>query len=303
MKIAVTGGTGFIGTPLCRLLLQQGHEVAVATRRPHEAPPAPGVRLVGWDGPAWRQTIGEAGAVVNLAGEPIAGRRWSPRQKARIRESRVGTTRAIVDAIAASPRRPAVLVSGSAVGYYGARGDERLSEQDAGGTGFLADACREWEAEARRAEALGVRVVRVRTGIVLGPGGGALAKMVPPFRAYVGGPLGSGRQWMSWVHRDDVIGLIAWALASPHVQGAVNATAPEPVTMRDFCATLGQALQRPSWAPVPGPVLRLVLGEMAGMLLTGQRVVPAAAQRAGYRFIAPALLPAIASSLTPERPR
>jgi len=297
MKLLITGGTGFIGTALCRVLARQGHELSLLTRRAHAAPPVPGARLVAWEGAGWQQLTGEVDGIVNLAGEPLAGRRWTAAQKQRIRDSRAKTTRALVDAIAAQPRRPGVLVSGSATGYYGPRGDERLCEDDPGGAGFLADTCRAWEGEAQRAESLGVRVVRLRIGVVLGPDGGALVKMVPPFRAFLGGPLGSGRQWMSWVHRDDVIGLIVSALSSPQIRGAVNATAPAPVTMREFCAALGRALHRPSWVLVPAPVLRALLGEMAEVLLTGQRVLPAAAQRFGYRFVAPELLPAIASCL------
>ena len=267
MKLLVTGGTGFIGAPLCQTLVRHGHELVILARA---------------DSP--RQTIRDVHGVINLAGEPLAAKRWSPAQKRRIRESRVEMTRRLVDAIAAAPVKPAVFVSASAVGYYGSRADEPLTESSAAGSGFLAETCQAWEAEARRAEPLGVRVVRLRLGVVLGAGGGALAKMVPPFQCFLGGPLGSGRQWMSWVHRDDVIGLIEFALAHPELSGAVNATAPNPVTMREFCAGLGRVLRRPSWAPVPSAILRLGLGEMAELLLTGQRVIPDAARRSGYVF-------------------
>ena len=284
MRLLVVGGTGFIGVPLCRTLAQRGHELLVLTRAYSPSASVPGVRHVSWDQSEWPQAVSGVQGIINLAGEPIAAKRWSAARKRCIRDSRVDTTRRVVEAIAGAPAKPSVLVNASAVGYYGSRADEPLTESSDAGQGFLAETCRAWEAEAQRAELLGVRVVRLRIGVVLGPGGGALAKMVPPFRAFLGGPLGSGRQWMSWVHRDDVIGLIEWALTHPQLSGAVNATAPNPVTMRELCANLGCALHRPSWAPVPAAVLRLGLGEMAQMLLEGQRVLPEAARRAGYAF-------------------
>jgi uncharacterized protein (TIGR01777 family) len=237
--------------------------------------------------------------VVNLAGEPIAAKRWSARQKRRIRDSRVTTTRRLVNAIAAWPRKPSVFISASAVGYYGARGDEELAEADPPGSGFLAEVCQAWEAQALRAEAFGVRVIRLRIGLVLGLSGGALAKMTPPYRVFLGGPLGSGRQWVSWIHRDDLIGLVDWALTHPTVSGAVNATAPHPVTMRALCREVGRLLRRPCWLPVPELILRLLLGEMAQMLLTGQRVVPRAAVQAGYAFRHPDVAGALAACLRP----
>jgi len=190
-----------------------------------------------------------------------------------------------------------VLVSASAIGYYGARGDEPVDESTPAGTGFLADVCRAWEDEARRAEAAGVRVVRVRLGVVLAAGGGALARMLPPFRAFVGGPIGSGTQWMSWVHRDDVIGLVRAALTDPSYRGAVNATAPAPVTNRDFAAVLGRVLRRPSWLRTPAIALRLAFGEMAEMLLTGQRVLPHVAEVRGYGWCHPDLESALRTSV------
>jgi uncharacterized protein (TIGR01777 family) len=186
--------------------------------------------------------------------------------------------------MAAADKKPPVLISASATGYYGPRGDEPLTETAAPGGDFLAQVCQAWEAQAQQAEALSVRVVRLRIGVVLASGGGVLGKMVPPFRWWVGGPLGSGRQWTSWIHRDDVMGLVEWGLTHETCSGAINATAPNPVTMRELCRALGRALHRPSWAPVPAPVLRLMLGEMSQMLLTGQRVIPDAARRSGYSF-------------------
>ena len=241
--------------------------------------------------------MAEVDGVVNLAGEPIVGKRWTPHQKALMRESRPQMTRRLVSAIEASSHRPAVLVSASAVGYYGPRGDEELSEEAPPGRGFLAELSQAWEAEARAAERSGVRVVQLRIGVALEAGGGALAKMVSPFRVFLGGPLGSGRQWMSWIHVNDVIGLIEWALTRSDISGAVNATAPHPVTMREFCATLARVLRRPSWAPVPAVLLRLLLGEMAEVLLTGQRVIPTVALRSGFAFRFPELAPALDACL------
>ena len=298
MKVLIAGGTGFIGAPLCRELAQRGHDVTVVTRQPERHRAGERLRFVSWDGDAWRGGLAEAGGVVNLAGESIAADRWTARRKLALQESRLQTTRRLVDAMASGPTRPACLVTASAIGYYGARGDELLDEHAPPGRGFLAELCRAWEAEARRAEPLGVRVVVMRIGLVLGPGGGALARMIPPFRWGIGGPLGSGRQWMSWVHRDDVIGMTEWVLSHPDVSGPVNVTAPQPVTMRAFCEALGRALRRPSWALVPGAALRLLLGEMAEVILSGQRVLPRAALDCGYAFRYPELEPALQNCLS-----
>ena len=290
MRVLVTGGTGFIGAPLCRALRGAGHSVTIVTRDPaHAEGPA-----VGWDGVA--NAVAWSDAVVNLAGEPIAGHRWSTARKQRIRDSRVQATQDLVDAVAAASTRPQVLVSASAVGYYGPHGDEPLDETAGPGTDFLAQVCQAWEQEAERAEQRGMRVVRLRIGVVLAADGGALAQMLPLFRAFLGGRLGSGRQWMSWIHRDDVTGLIVDALVDTRYTGAVNATAPTPVTNRDFTRALGRVLARPTVLPAPAFALRLALGEMADMLLTGQRVRPAAAERLGYRFRYRDLEPALRAS-------
>jgi len=291
VRVLLTGGTGFVGAPLCRALQAAGHAVTVVSREPAQADGT----AIGWD--AVGRAVGENDALVNLAGEPLAARRWSPAQKRRILESRVGATRALVEAAAGAPRRPAVLVSASAVGYYGPRGDEPLDETAGPGRDFLAEVCEAWEREALRAEQLGVRVIRLRLGIVLARDGGALARMQPPFRAFVGGPLGSGRQWMSWIHRDDATGLVVEALDNEAYCGALNATAPQPVTNRDFARALGQVLARPAWLPVPAVVLRLALGEMADMLLTGQRVLPAVAERLQYHWRHPELGGALRASV------
>ncbi len=295
MRLAVTGGTGFIGGALCQALLRDGHEVLLLTRAPSSslAAPAERVRVVPWQpgiDSGWMAQLDGVDGLINLAGESIVVRRWTATQQRRILRSRLEVTTALVDAIGRMRRRPAVLISASAVGYYGPRGDEALDESAPSGAGFLAEVCRQWEASAARAEALGVRVVRLRIGLVLARDGGALAKMASPFRWGLGGPLGSGRQWMSWIHRDDVIGVIRWVLTHPELQGAVNATTPSPSTMHDFARTLGRVLHRPAVLPAPAFALRWLLGKMASeLLLSGQRVLPAALQRSGYVFTYPSL--------------
>lgn len=298
MRIVVAGGTGFLGTPLVDRLEHEGHHVRVLTRRP-AAP-----RDVGWvpDGTAgpWASAVDSADAVINLAGESIAGARWTGAHKARIRDSRRQATRSLAAAIQQAANRPAVLVSGSATGYYGPRGDEPLTEDDDAGTDFLATVCQEWEAEALRAAAV-TRVVLLRTGIALERGGGALPQMALPFMLFAGGPVGSGRQFYSWIHRDDWIRLVLWSLRTEQVSGPLNATAPAPARNRDFAHALGRALHRPAFVPAPAFALRLALGEMAdALLLTGQRVLPAKAERHGFRFEFPALEPAL-TSIYPTR--
>ena len=293
MRVLVTGGTGLVGRPACDTLRAAGHAVTIVSRDPGRVP----ARAIGWDGQ--RAAMPETDAIVNLAGESNAGGRWTAARKAAIRNSRVEATRALVDAAAAASPRPKVLVNASGVGYYGAHGDEPLDETAAAGTDFLARLCVEWEAEARRAEALGVRVVVVRLGVVLAPDGGALSAMLLPFRAALGGPIGGGRQWMSWVHRDDVVGLLREAVGNTEYAGPVNATSPNPVTNRDFARALGRALHRPTVLPVPGIGLRLLMGEMATMLLTGQRVLPKAAERLGYAWQQPELPAALERCVGP----
>ena len=293
MRVLVTGGTGLVGRPACDALRAAGHAVTIVSREPGRVP----ARAIGWDG--LRAAMPETDAIVNLAGESIASGRWTAARKAAIRSSRVEATRALVDAAAAASPRPKVLVNASGVGYYGAHGDEPLDETAAAGPDFLARVCVEWEAEARRAEALGVRVVVVRLGVVLAPDGGALSAMLLPFRAGLGGPIGGGRQWMSWVHRDDVVGLLREAVGNAEYAGPVNATSPNPVTNRDFARALGRVLHRPAALPVPGIGLRLLMGEMATMLLTGQRVLPKVAERRGYAWQQPELPAALERCVGP----
>jgi len=287
MKIVIAGATGLIGAELVKRLTHQFHALTLLSRRPTRNVSSGGAQWLEWrpgeKGP-WQRAIDGADAVINLVGEPIAGKRWSPRQKQILRSSRVDTTRALVGAIATAALKPKVLISSSAVGYYGSRGEEAITETSQPGDDFLASLCVEWEAEARKAEKFGLRVVLLRTGIVLAQGKGALQKMVPPFKLFAGGPLGSGKQFMPWIHIDDEVGLIEFALTKGTAQGPINATAPNPVTMIDFCQALGDRLNRPSWAKVPASILTFLVGEMANMLLAGQRALPEAALKLGYRF-------------------
>jgi uncharacterized protein (TIGR01777 family) len=296
MKIVVAGGTGFLGAPLCGSWADEGHEVLVLTRslppgRSQHEPGTgvPGVTRVGWiplqHGDDLTRTIDGATAVVNIAGESLDARRWTAARKQAIRDSRLNATRALAAAISASAAPPSAFVSGSAVGYYGDRGAEMVAEDAPPGHDFLGRLCVEWEDEARGAERHGVRLAIVRTGIALERSGGALPRMMRPFRFFVGGPIGSGRQYLSWIHRLDWIEMVRWAVESADAAGAINATAPHPVTMREFSRALGHAMRRPALAPgVPRFVLRLAVGEIADTLVTGQRVVPGKALAAGFHF-------------------
>ena len=296
MKIVVSGGTGFIGKKLVQEFLKAGHAVVLLSRKA----PAPGsnqgpLKTEIWDAKtlgAWARQIDGADAVVNLTGESIAAKKWTPEQKKKIIESRVDSTRALAEAIQKAGRRPKVWVNASAVGYYGNVESGDVTESSPRGPGFLADVCERWEKETTLVQPL-VRVVLLRLGVVLERGGGALAKMEFPFKIFAGGPLGSGRQWFPWIHRDDITGLILFALQNEKLSGPVNATAPEPVTMSDFCKELGRAMHRPSWAPVPAFALKLMLGEMSGMLLGGQKALPVKALQAGYKFRYPRLADAL----------
>jgi uncharacterized protein (TIGR01777 family) len=291
MKVVVAGGTGFLGAPLVSRLRSEGHDVRVLSRRARAA------HEISWtpDGTAgaWASALDDADAVINLAGESIASGRWTSARKGRIHDSRILATRSLVAAIEQSTGRPSVFLSGSAVGYYGARGDEPVTEQTPPGNDFLATVCREWEAEALRAAGR-TRVVLLRTGIVLASDGGALPQMALPFKLFAGGPVGSGRQYQAWIHRNDWITMTAWALRTTAVTGPLNVTAPNPVTNREFAHALGRALGRPAFMPAPGFALRLALGEMAdALLLTGARVIPAHAQAMGFHFEFPTLQPAL----------
>ncbi len=280
MKFLVTGATGFLGSPLLQRLEAEGHSWRALSRAkprrdkfyewPDLTAPPPAAALEGTE------------VAVHLAGEPVA-QRWSAAVKNRIRSSRVNSTASLVESFSRVMKPPRTLICASAVGFYGDRGDELLNEQSRPGSGFLPETCVEWEGEAARAAAIGIRVVLLRIGIVLGPGGGALGKMLTPFKLGLGGPLGSGRQWMSWIHRDDLVSMILWA-ASGDVKGPVNAVAPAPVRNGDFSRALGAALRRPAVLPVPEIALKVVFGEMATVLLGSSRVIPETAQRYGFRW-------------------
>jgi uncharacterized protein len=279
MRIAVTGATGFIGRKMVERLLARGDDVVVVTRDVDAArrrlPSS--VELV-----AWGDSLSDVDAGINLAGEPVVGGRWSDERKERIRASRIDGTRKLVAALHKSRAR--VLVSASAVGYYGPHGDEELDEDSPAGQDFLAQVCQAWEAETSAFAGVARRAVMIRTGVVLGAGGGALQKMVTPFKLFGGGPVGSGKQWTSWIHLDDLISLYLFALDDARAGGPLDGTAPNPVTMKELAAALGRALHRPSWLPVPSPAVQLMFGEGATVLLDGQRVLPKRALALGFQF-------------------
>jgi uncharacterized protein (TIGR01777 family) len=291
MKIVITGATGLIGRQLALRLRRDGHEIVAWVRSEERARQQLGaeVCLISEDGaqrggPSLEAAVSRADAVINLAGEPIASGRWSAPRKTAIYDSRINLTRRLVNAMEIAQRRPSVLISASAVGFYGDRGAEKIDEEFPAGEGFLADVCRDWEDEARAAESLGVRVVLPRIGIVLARDGGALAKMLPPFRAGLGGPLGDGRQFMPWIHLDDLVELLATALTDGRYRGALNATGPTPVTNRVFSKTLGRVLRRPAFFRVPGPMLSIALGQLAQAVLQGQRAEPKRLGQLGFAF-------------------
>jgi uncharacterized protein (TIGR01777 family) len=289
MKIIVTGATGFIGRALVEALLERGDQVVALTRGVEKAQEVlgPNVEALEWHAPQpgpWMDAFNGADGVVNLAGEPVGPRPWTQAQKERILASRVDATRAVVEAIKQANPRPSVLVNGSAIGYYGSQGDTVLTEESPNGSDFLAYVVASWERAAMPVTDLGVRLVLIRTGIVLGRGGGALRQMALPFRFFVGGTMGRRGQWVSWIHMDDEVGLIIYALTHDSLSGPVNATAPTPVTMEVFSRQIGQALDRPSWVPMLGTAIELSLGELGRSLLSSQRVLPRVAEASGYRF-------------------
>lgn len=307
MRVFLTGATGFVGSRLVRDLLRRGDQVVALTRDGRRLRGEERLEVVEGDpslGGPWQERLAGCDAVVALAGEPIGGQRFSAALKERAERSRVGGVTRLVEGLRRLPAesRPRILLPASAIGYYGDQGDRPLTEEDPPGSDFLAQLCLRWEAAARPAEELGLRVAPLRIGVVLGEGGGALAKMVPAFRAFVGGPIGSGRQYLSWIHLSDAVGIMLHALGHDGARGPLNLTAPEPVTMGDFAAALGRALHRPALLPVPGALLRLALGEGADPLLGSQRVLPQGAQRLGYRFRFPALPAALEDLLGSRAP-
>jgi hypothetical protein len=303
MRVVITGGTGLIGSALTRSLLADGHQVVVLTRDAAAARrkvPA-GAQAVGWDmrpGGEWESALDGADAVVNLAGATVAGLPWTAARKRRIRESRVNATRAIVAALAAA-NRPRVLVNASGSHFYGDGGDKPLPETAPAGHDFLASVVRDWEREAVAAEASGVRVALMRSGIVLAAEGGALTPMALAFKFFLGGTLGYPHQWVAWIHIADEVGLIRLALENPALKGPCNAVGPEPVTMETFCRTIGHILGRPSWLPGAAFGMKLVLGEQATVLLASQKLVPAVVQGLNYQYVYPTHDAALRAALRP----
>ena len=298
MRVLITGGSGLIGSALARELGAAGQDVVVLSRDPSRVKGLPpSVRAVRWDGvsaDSWAELAeGPDTAIVHLAGEGIAEGRWTAERKRRILESRVRSSAAVAAAIRQAKVKPRVLLQGSAVGFYGPCGDEVVSEEQGPGTGFLSKVCVDWEKSTAEVESLGVRRALLRTGIVLARGGGALPKMALPFRLFAGGPLGSGRQWVPWIHLADEVGALRFLLETEAARGPFNLAAPEPVQNRDLGRALGEVLHRPSLLPTPAFALHLALGEMAAMVLEGQRAVPRALQKLGYTFRFPDLRQAL----------
>lgn len=294
MKILVAGGTGFIGRHICRALLANQHDVTVLSRNPDQARArcSKDLSIVQWNSLAWglmEQALEKTEAVINLAGEPIADVRWTASRKQLLTDSRIDTTRRLVEAMGRISEKPRVFINASGIGYYGANDYDTQSESSPRGTGFLADLCHKWEDEANRATEHGVRVICLRLGMVLGPDGGALSKMTTPFKFFVGGPIAPGTQKISWIHVQDLAKLVVWLLDQPTLSGPINAVAPQWVTMHEFCKTLGKALHRPSWLPVPAFTLKLLLGELSDMLTTGQQVEPRTVTQNGFSFTYPTL--------------
>jgi uncharacterized protein (TIGR01777 family) len=307
MRLFIAGGTGLVGSRLVRRLLERNDQVAVLTRRPDAARQKWGDSCTVVEGDpmrpgGWMDVIGDCDGVVNLVGEGVFNRRWRAWFKELLRSSRLQSTQNIVTALAESPKTAAghakFLVNASAIGYYGAHGDEELDESSPAGDDILARLCVEWEAAANAATGSGARVVIIRIGVVLDKEGGALKQMMLPFKMFVGGPVGSGKQWVSWIHHDDLVGLILLALDKPEATGVMNGTAPNPVTNKGLAKALGRALHRPSFMPTPKFALRLMLGQVAGLVTTGQRVLPRRANQLGYQFKFPDIDAALANVLS-----
>lgn len=306
MKVAITGATGFVGSRLVQRLQGEGHKIVVLTRNttfaqkvfPSEA--FPNVEIIAYTPNAsdsWQSVIASCDGVVNLAGEPIGEGRWTPERKQEILNSRKLGTQKIVEAIANANPKTSVLINASAIGYYGTSETATFDETSQSGNDFLAQVCQAWEAEAGKVKDAGVRLVILRFGIVLG-NGGALGKMIPPFKLFAGGPIGSGRQWFSWIHVDDLVNLILQALTKPEIEGVYNATAPNPVRMADLSQTMGQVMNRPSWLPVPAFAIEALLGDGAIVVLEGQQVIPKRTVQTGFEYKYPNLQSALTQILT-----
>ena len=284
MKILMTGGTGFIGQSLCRKLLENNDKLTVLSRKPEKVPLLCGKTTQAISNISDLTTEEHFDAIINLAGEGIADARWTSARKQKLLDSRIKTTEQLISFIDRASKKPKVLISGSAVGFYGNQGDKQLDENSAVHDDFAHQLCTRWEAAAKAAEVHGVRVCIIRTGLVIGNDGGFLKRMLPAFKLGMGGPLGDGRQWMSWIHRTDFIAIIELLLNSPQLQGIFNATAPNPVTNAEFTRCLAKVLKRPAFLPVPAIVLKILLGEMAELLLGGQRVLPQRLQQENFSF-------------------
>ena len=288
-RLLIAGGSGFIGSYLVPVLLDQGYEVTVMTRNPDKTAQHFNHRVAVADYDMEQLDVlnEQQGfdVVINLAGQGITDKRWTPNVKRQLRESRLLTTLKLTDYFQHASHKPGLFISGSAIGYYRLQQDQLLDEQVSGDNSFASKLCADWEHEARQAEALGIRTCYLRTGIVLGNNGGALSKMLPAFKMGMGGPMGTGKQWMSWVHVNDLVGIIVSIINNAEIKGAVNGTAPNPVSNKVFSSTLGRVLKRPAFLPMPAFVLKLLLGEMAEeLLLSGQRVIPKKILAAGYEF-------------------
>jgi len=306
MKIAISGATGFVGSRLVEKLHTEGHRILVLTRNPSFAqkvfpsPAFPNLEIIAYTpsvSGTWQDAIAGCEGVVNLAGEPIAEERWTPERKQEILNTRKLGTQKIVEAIAKANPRPSVLVNTSAIGYYGTSETASFDEDSTSGNDFLAQVCQEWEQEATKVKDTNVRLVILRFGIVLG-NGGALGKMITPFKLFAGGPIGSGQQWFSWIHLDDIVGLIIQALTKPTMEGVYNATAPQPVRMNDLSTTMGNVMSRPSWLPVPGFAIEAILGDGAKVVLEGQKVLPKRTLESGFEYQYPNLQSALTQILT-----
>ncbi|MDZ4876180.1 MAG: Epimerase family protein [Chroococcidiopsis cubana SAG 39.79] len=301
MKVAITGATGFVGSRLVERLKLEGHQVVVFSRNVNKAEKVfpkstfPNVEIIAYtptESGAWQDAIAGCDGVVNLTGEPIGEGRWTPQRKQEILNSRKLGTQKVVEAIAKANPKPSVLVNTSAIGYYGTSETATFDESSPAGSDFLAQVCQEWEAEAQKVKELGTRLVILRFGIVLGMGG-AIAKMITPFKLFAGGPIGSGRQWFSWIHRDDLVNLIIAALTKPEMEGVFNATAPNPVRMSELAQAMGEVMQRPSWLPVPNLAIEALLGEGAIVVLEGQQVLPKRTQASGFNYQYPSVKEAL----------
>ncbi len=286
MKTVITGGTGLIGNALAKSLIADGHQVIILSRDPKRKDAIKGAEMVKWDGKTardWVEAAEGAQAIVNLAGASIDNR-WTESYKKLIVDSRVNAGRAVVEGIKAMTQKPEVLIQASAVGYYGPRGDEKINEDGSAGSDFLAEVCKQWEASTAEAESLGVRRVIIRTGIVLSTKGGAMARLLPIFKMFAGGPTGSGKQYMPWIHIGDEIEAIRFLMEHQNAHGVFNLASPNPVTNKEFTKAMGGAMNRPAFAPAPGLALKAMFGEMSTIILDGQRVVPEKLQNMGYTF-------------------